>query len=206
MRDYQGQLRSAERETNPVALLVIDMINDLEFDDGERLLEQALPAARRTAALKRAARHAGIPTIYVNDNFGQWRSDFNHLVAHCLEDGVRGRPIAEMLVPEKDDYFVLKPKHSGFYSTSLNVLLRSLEAGTLILTGLATDMCVLFTACDAHMRGYPVVVPADCVAASTPEDSRHALALMQKAFSADVTPSDRLDLAAVIRAASTSAA
>jgi nicotinamidase-related amidase len=146
--------------------------------------------------LKHAARQAGIPAIYVNDNFGQWRSDFNHLVRHCLEDGVRGRPVAELLVPH------LKPKHSGFYSTSLDVLLRSLETTTLVLAGIAADMCVLFTACDAHMRGYALVVPSDCVASSTEDDRCHALRLMRKAFSADVTPSDQLHLPGLIRSAS----
>src|SRR5919202_5506490 len=105
-----------------VALLLIDVINDLEFDSGRALLEHALPAARRLAELKRRAKESGVPVIYVNDNFGRWQSDFKKLLQHVLEDGVCGRPVAELLKPGDDDYFVLKPKHSGFFSTTLDIL------------------------------------------------------------------------------------
>jgi isochorismatase family protein len=116
-----------------VALLLIDVINDLEFDGGEALLVQALPMATRIAALKRQATQAGIPAVYVNGNFGRWQSNFAKLLAPCLEDGVRGQPLAEQLRPEGDDYFVLKPKHSGFYDTTLDLLLRYLQVTTVIL-------------------------------------------------------------------------
>ena len=108
----------------PVVLLLIDVINDLDFDDGEALLAQAVPMADRLAALKRRLRAARVPAIYVNDNFGRWRSDFRALLAHCQRDGARGRPLVERLLPLDDDYFVLKPKHSGFFSTTLDTLLR----------------------------------------------------------------------------------
>src|SRR2546421_8895925 len=88
-----------------VALLLIDVINDLEFEDGEKLLKFALPMAEKIAALKKRARRAEIPVIYVNDNFGRWQSDFNKILEHCLEDDTRGKPLAELLRPEKDDYF-----------------------------------------------------------------------------------------------------
>src|SRR5581483_11159347 len=106
-------------DDSPVALLLIDVINDLEFDAGTALLPDARAAAERIAALKRRCRAAGIPAVYVNDNFGRWRSDLRTLVRHCLDDGVRGRPLCELLRPDDEDYFVLKPKHSGFYSTTL---------------------------------------------------------------------------------------
>ena len=152
-------------DTAPAALLLIDLINDLEFPGGEELLEHGLPAARCVAALKRRAKQAGVPVVYVNDNYGRWQSDFTKLVAHCLEVGVRGRPLAELLQPDEDDYFVLKPKHSGFFSTTLDVLLAYLGAKTLVMTGLTTDICVLFTANDAsyisgqviHVNGGEVV-------------------------------------------------
>jgi nicotinamidase-related amidase len=147
-----------------IALLLIDVINDLEFDGGEALLAHALPMATQIAALKHRATHAGIPAISVNDHFGRWQSDFAKLLAHCLEDGVRGQPLAEQLRPEQDDYFVLKPKHSGFYATTLDLLLRYLHVTTVIHTGLTGDICVLFTANDAYMRDFQLVVPADCVA------------------------------------------
>jgi isochorismate hydrolase len=105
------------------------------------LVQYALPAAKKVAALKHRAKLAGIPAIYVNDNFGQWRSDFTKLVAHVINDQTRGRPIAELLRPEAEDYFVLKPKHSGFFSTSLDLLLKQLGAETLIIVGWASDIC-----------------------------------------------------------------
>ena len=184
-----------------VALLLIDVINDLDFEEGEQLLEQALPMAGRIAALKKRARQAGIPVIYVNDNFGKWQSDFNRLLKHCLEDNVCGKPLAELLQPGEDDYFVLKPKHSGFFSTTLDTLLDYLKAKTLILTGLAGNICVLFTANDAYMRDFNLVVPSDCVASNTVEENRHALELMKNVLKADVRPSTELDIDALKRAA-----
>src|SRR5690606_399066 len=97
-------------DKSSVALLLIDVINDLEFDGGQLPLEHALPMARAIAELKNAAAKLGIPTIYVNDNFGRWRSDFATQVAHCLNDRARGKPIVELLSPDSNDYFVLKPK------------------------------------------------------------------------------------------------
>jgi nicotinamidase-related amidase len=186
-------------DTSPVALLLIDTINDLEFDGGARLLRYALPMAKRVAALKRRTTRAGIAAIYVNDNFGKWRSDFRRLVAHCLEDDVRGRPVAELLVPDENDYFVLKPKHSGFYNTTLDLLLHHLQAETLIVTGMATDVCVLFTAADAYMRDYQLIVPRDCVAALSPPLHRSALKQMQHVLKADVVTSASIDLGRLTR-------
>ena len=188
-------------DSAPVALLLIDTINDLEFDSGERLLAYALPMARRIAALKRRARAAGIPSIYVNDNYGRWQSDFTRLVEHVRGDGTRGKPIADLLLPEADDYLVLKPKHSGFFSTALDTLLEYLGARTLIMTGMAGNICVLFTANDAYMRDFHLVVPADCVASPDPADNEHALRQMQTWLKADITPSTALDLEALVRRA-----
>jgi nicotinamidase-related amidase len=176
------------------ALLLIDVINDLEFPEGEQLLRHALPMARRIADLKRRARQAGVPAVYVNDNFGRWRSNFNAQVEHCLHDGVRGRPVVELLRPDEDDYFVLKPKHSGFYCTALDLLLDYLEVETLILTGLAGNICVLFTAHDAYLRDFHLIVPGDCVASNTEEENRVALDQMRQVLKADVRPSADLEL------------
>jgi nicotinamidase-related amidase len=178
-----------------VALLLIDVINDLEFPEGDQLLRFARPMAERIVALKARAKRAGIPAIYVNDNFGRWQSDFNKHVDHCLRDGVRGRPLAELLRPEEDDYFVLKPKHSGFFSTTLDILLDYLQVKTVILTGVAGNICVLFTANDAYMRDYHLVVPGDAVASNTEEENRHALEQMRIVLKADVRPTTELDLA-----------
>ncbi len=180
-------------DKSDVALLLIDVINDLEFEGGEKLLKHALPMAERVAALRESARRAGIPIIYVNDNFGKWQSDFSKLLNHCLEDDVRGKPIVQLLKPGEDDYFVLKPKHSGFFSTTLDTLLDYLQARTLILTGIAGNICVLFTANDAYMRDFHLVIPSDCLASNTAEDNEHALEIMKTVLKADTRLSTELD-------------
>ncbi len=180
-----------------VALLLIDLINDLEFPEGDQLLRHALPMARRIVDLKRRARQAGIPVIYVNDNFGRWQSNFNTQVEHCLHDEVRGRPVVELLVPDANDYFVLKPKHSGFFSTTLDTLLDYLEVRAVMLAGIAGNICVLFTANDAYMRDFALYVPGDCVASNTEEENHYALEQMGKILKADTRPSTELDLDAL---------
>ena len=80
------------------ALLLIDVINDLNFDTGEKLLTHALPMAVSLSALKRRAKAAGIPSIYVNDNFGRWRSNFAKTVRHCLKPEARGRSVVSHLI------------------------------------------------------------------------------------------------------------
>jgi nicotinamidase-related amidase len=144
--------------------------------------------ADRLAALKQRAAAAGVPAIYANDNFGRWRSDFRAQVRHCLGDGCRGRHVAERLRPDEDDYFVLKPKHSAFYHTALELLLKHLGTKTLVVTGIAGNICVLFTASDAYLRDLRVVVPADCTASNTEAENRAALDLMAKLLKADVRP------------------
>jgi nicotinamidase-related amidase len=131
----------------------------------------------------------------VNDNFGRWRSDFRRIVNHCLDDDVRGRPVVEQLLPDENDYFVLKPKHSGFYNTTLDLLLEHLQAKTLVITGMATDACVLFTAADAYMRDFRVIVPRDCVTALTPAVHRTALNQMRTTIKAEIVDSRRIDFA-----------
>jgi nicotinamidase-related amidase len=189
-----------DEERSPIALLLVDVINDLEFPDAPRLLRPALRMAQRLARLKTRARRAKIPVIYVNDNFGQWRSDFRRTVAHCAEEEVRGRPIAQALRPDDHDYFVLKPRHSGFYCSALDVLLQRLGAKTVIVTGLVTEICVQATAFDAYIRDYRVIVPADCTATMDPRAQRASVALMKRALHADVRTAARLDLPRLVRA------
>ena len=171
---------------------MIDTINDFTFEESSEVLAAARPMADRLRRLKRLGRRVGIPAVYVNDNFGRWRSDFRKVVAHC--EAARGRDVIRRLRPDALDYFVLKPRHSGFFSTTLDLLLQHFEARTLILTGLLTDICVLFTAQDAYVRGYKVVVPPDCVVARTPADDRRALTHMRRTIKADTTRSTELDL------------
>jgi nicotinamidase-related amidase len=186
-------------DSSPVALLLIDVINDLEFDSGRRLLAPAVKAARRIAALKVKARKRGIPVIYANDNFGRWRSDFREAVRHCLEDGVRGEPIAALLAPQAQDYFVLKTKHSAFYSTALELLLRYLRTEHLVITGFSTDACVQMTAADAYMRDLHLTVPQDCVASASATEHRQALKYLARHFKADTRAAARVEFAKLNR-------
>jgi nicotinamidase-related amidase len=140
--------------------------------------------------------------VYVNDNFGRWRSDFRSLVQHCSRPQSKGRPLVELLKPEEDDYFVLKPKHSGFYSTALDVLLRYLEVRSLIIAGIAANICVLFTANDAYLRDYQLYVPRDCVAANTRKLSEDALEQISTILKAETRPSIEIALDKIVNSRS----
>ena len=188
-----GQTTSAET-TRGTALLLVDVINDMDFEGSESLVRCAEPMARRLHQLKQRCRAAGIPTIYINDNFGKWRSDFRSLVEHCLNDAVPGRQVAKLLKPDDEDYFVLKPKNSAFFGTTLDTLLKNLGANTVVLTGIAGDNCVLFSAHDAYLRDYALHIPCDCVASNTRQENDAALKLMAKVMKADITPSTDLAL------------
>jgi nicotinamidase-related amidase len=191
-----ADLHGSAPDKSEIALLLIDVINDLDFPEANRLLRSARPMARKLLRLKKRAKKAGIPVIYVNDNFGRWQSDFRRQVQHCLRENSRGHEIVSLLRPEEDDYFVLKPKHSGFFSTTLETLLRYLGSHTLIITGIAGNFCVLFTANDAYMRDYDLIIPSDCTASNSAEENREALALMRKFLKADTRPSSKLRLPA----------
>ena len=175
--------------SSKTALLLVDFINALDFDGAEALAPMAVRAAERTAALKRRAVAAGVAVIYTNDNFGNWRSEFSHVVSAC-ESSPRGRDLVRSLKPGPDDWSVLKPRHSAFYGTPLEFLLDELEIERLILTGLQTDICVLFTAHDAYLRQYDLWVPADCVASEHESDSKATLAHMASKLKAEIWPAD----------------
>jgi nicotinamidase-related amidase len=181
-------------DRSPVALIVLDMINDLEFPEGEQVLPAAIAAADRIAALAARARAARVPVVFANDNFGRWRSDLDEVVEHVLHGGVRGQPVVERLRPEDDDYVVLKPKHSAFYSTPLETLLKHLGTERMVITGMSAEMCVLFTAMDAYLRDFDLHVPADCVASATPERTRDALRYLEEVLGADVRASGEMEL------------
>ena len=191
-----GEATSAETARR-TALLLVDVINDMDFEGSESLVRFAEPMAERLNYLKRRCRDAGIPTIYINDNFGKWRSDFRTLVEHCVHDSVPGRGVARQLKPDDEDYFVLKPKNSAFFGTTLDTLLTNLGTTTVILTGIAGDNCVLFSAHDAYLRDYRLFIPCDCVASNSREENDAALRLMEKVVKADIRPSTDVDLEAL---------
>jgi nicotinamidase-related amidase len=177
------------------ALLLIDVVNPMDFDGAELLMPHALQAADAIAALKHRAYVSDVPVVYVNDNYGRWHAGFRDLVQEFRDENVPGMPLIERVPPdERRDHFILKPMHSGFYCTSLDVLLAARKVRRLILTGFAGNICVFFTANDAHMRGYDIAVPSDCIASETREDNDYALRQMRRVLGADVSPSPHLSL------------
>ena len=169
----------------PSALLVVDMINPMDFPGADKLLRQALPILPVLARLKQRLKARGVPTIYVNDNFTHWLSDFRDLVAICSQPECRGAPLAQAIAPEHDDYLVLKPKHSAFYASPLEILLSQLGVRRVIVTGIAGDGCVLTTATDAHMRDFQASVPADCCASITRARNDRALRVLRESMQID---------------------
>jgi nicotinamidase-related amidase len=176
------------------ALLIVDMIGPMDHDGAEAMLPALEAAADRIAALRDACTAAEVPTIFVNDNFGEWHSEAGRLVGRAMEPDSRGRPLAERLRPRDEDYFVIKPQLSGFYATNLPVLLPKLGISRLIVTGTAADMCVLLTAADAYMRDYALWVPEDCTVGQDAPRQRWALDMLARNLNAETAPTDRLPL------------
>ena len=181
----------------PVAVLLIDVLTTFKFPDGDTILEDALGIRDPLVRLKARAREARIPVVYVNDNFGDWRSEKEVLIGRCLE--ARGSSFVRPLIPDSEDYFVLKPMHSAFYMTPLEVLLRHLEVETLILTGLTSISCITATAHDANMRGFDLYIPPDCSCARNAEEHRQALAHLEATAGANLSSSTKLKLANLTR-------
>jgi nicotinamidase-related amidase len=170
-------------------LLLVDFINPLNFPGGEEFGPRALGAARAAAGLKARLAREGAATIYANDNYGVWQSDFHSLVATCL--GIPGPPgeVARLLYPQAEDLTILKPRHSAFYASPLELLLTEMQAKELVICGLATDMCVQLTAGDAFLREFNCWVPADCTAAESDDAKQASLAFMASVLKCDVRPS-----------------
>ena len=189
-RRKNADLHGSAPDKSKVALIIVDVINDLDFPEAKQLARFIPALADKIARLKRRARVAKVPVIYVNDNFGRWRSDFRALIEHCHKG--KTRPLIEQLYPEQADYFVLKPKHSGFFSSTLETLLRYLGVRRLIITGIAGNFCVLFTANDAYMRDYELSIPSDCVISNTAKENKEALQLMKRYLKADTRHSQRI--------------
>lgn len=176
---------------NQTALLIIDMMNPLHFSRGPLLLKEMQKIIGPIVSLRGKMRVAGMPVIYVNDNEGRWQSEKDHIVSRSLE-GPAGTIIGRLL-PEPSDYFIIKPRHSGFFATPLQALLTELNIRTLILAGVAGNICVLFTANDAYMRDYRLIIPADCCASNVKEDNDYALQMMKNVLNADIREQSAID-------------
>ena len=178
-----------------MGLLIVDMLSSWDFPGGGKLARAAVAIAPRIGRLKQRCVRAGVPVVYANDNRGHWRSEFHALVRASVETSQAGATIAASLLPDDDDYSVLKPKHSAFYATPLDLLLRHLGVTGLVVTGVASDQCIVMTAAEARMRDYDVIVPSDCVAAQTPARNARALGHLGEAHGIATTPSARVRLA-----------
>jgi nicotinamidase-related amidase len=183
----------------PLALLLIDVLTTFDFPDGDAILQCALKMRDLLVKLKTRAREVGIPVLYVNDNFGDWRSEKDVLIGRCLE--AKGAQFVRPLLPDGEDYFVLKPMHSAFYMTPLEVLLEHLQVETLILTGLTSNSCITVTAHDANMRGFDVYVPSDCSCARNEKEHTQALDQLEAMAGVNLSRSVSLRLPTLIRAA-----
>lgn len=170
------------------------MISEWSFVGARPLLSQTIAIAPRIAALKARCRAVGVPVIYANDNRGQWRSDFRQVVEHAQAAGGAAARMAHQLAPRDDDYFVLKPKHSAFFATPMELLLQHLEVRRLLLVGVSCDQCVMATASDARMRDFEVLVPRDCVASPSAARNRRALEHLQQVMQLRTTVSPRVRL------------
>jgi nicotinamidase-related amidase len=177
-----------------VGVLIIDMINDLRFEGAQDLWPKVDAVASAVLGLRDRADRLGVPVVYVNDNYGRWRSDRSKIVEAGAAAPGPGGALVRRMAPRPGDYFVIKPEVSGFYATTLPVLLPRLGVSRLVLTGIAADICVLFTAADAHMREYELWVPRDMVAGQSDQRTEWALAIMRDAFDAETRGTDELPL------------
>lgn len=165
-------------------LLLIDYINPLDFPNVDRLEPAARRAARATAKLKARLAAAGAMTIYANDNYGHWHSDFRGLWEHCVARGSTSGWMARTLLPTPKDLVILKPRHSAFFATPLELLLGQMRAKHLIIAGLAADICVQLTAMDASLRGFKLWTPSDCTAAESTDACAASLDYMKRVLKA----------------------
>lgn len=185
-----------------VGLLIVDMINDMAFDGAQAMLSRAERIAEVILTLRDEADRLNVPVVYVNDNYGQWHSEKSKIVESCARPDSPGRGLVKQIAPRDDDYFVIKPQFSGFYATNLPLLLPKLGVSRLVITGLAADICVLFTAADAHMRAYDLWIPSDAVASESEERARWALEIMRRSMQAETRPCAELTLEAWLGAPS----
>lgn len=168
------------------AVLFVDMINNFDFPGGDHLQKHTKEILPNMISLRRFAKENHIPTIYINDHYGLWQADFNKIVDHCKNE--RSEEIIDALKPDDEDYFFIKPQHSAFFQTPLQSLLIELERTNLMISGIAGDICLLFTAKDAYMYQYNMHIPQNCMASEEKENNEYALYLMNSVMKADIRP------------------
>lgn len=188
-RTVEGMERGADPSRS--ALIVIDMINTYEHEDAELLVPSVEEVVPVLTELLGRAREADVPVIYVNDNFGLWRSHHGELL-----DAALSQPNAHLITPIRPDdrsLFVMKARHSVFFETPLSYLLWSLGVGHVVMTGQVTEQCVLYSALDAHIRHLEVTVPKDAVASIHPHLASAALEMMERNMGARILTAKEVD-------------
>ncbi|WP_042147604.1 isochorismatase family cysteine hydrolase [Paucisalibacillus sp. EB02] len=168
------------------AIIFIDVINDFQFDGGDKLLSHTEEILPNLIKLRHLAEKLKLPIIYVNDHYGLWTSDAKSIVEHCMNEA--NGHIIQQIKPKANDYFFIKPQHSAFFQTPLKSLLDELEKTQLILAGIAGDICVLFTAKDAYMHKFTMHIPKNCMASEEKNGNDYALYLMESVMKAKITP------------------
>ena len=170
------------------------MVSEFRFPDWAPVLAAAQRIAPRVARLRARCASRRIPVIYVNDATGTWEADRTQLQQRCLLPSARGREVVRQIAPAANDLFIFKPRHSAFYATPLAEVLARLGVQELILTGVTSHQCVLFSAMDAYVRNLDIIVPRDCIGAPAARQTRQALFVLQEALQARITESSRLQL------------
>lgn len=181
------------RQSKRTALLILDMLSEYRFEGAEAVLRRLRGAAAAIARLKQRL-NGKVAVVYVNDTGGKWESDQAEFVARCCSDKAKGSHVSRLVAPAAGDYFIFKPRHSGFYGTPLLALLTQLKVRRVILTGMTAHQCVLFTAVDAFVREFELIVPSDCLGGGTAEETRHAIFIYERALQARVVVSSSLRL------------
>jgi nicotinamidase-related amidase len=172
------------------ALVVIDMLNSYEHEDAEALVPSVRDVLPFVQQLIKRARDASVPVIYVNDNFGRWRSHHGELLDAALAG--RHPELVEPVVPDEDSLFVVKARHSIFYETPLHYLLGQLGVQHLVLCGQVTEQCILYSALDAHIRHVDVSIARRTVAHIDSELADAALRMMETNMSTALVQLDDL--------------
>jgi nicotinamidase-related amidase len=181
-----GYVALVAGERSKTALVVVDVLNPYEHDDADVLVESMAEAVEPIVELVERAREERNPVVYVNDNYGHWNSSSRELLDAALQG--RHPELVEPLTPPEDVNFVIKARHSAFYETPLEYLLRQLGIERIMLCGQVTEQCILYSALDAYVRHFEVAIPSDAVAHIDAELAEAALEMMRRNMRADVQP------------------
>ena len=190
MDDGHRPSRHRQSEGGGPALIVIDMLNQYKHEDADRLAANVEPAVPAIRVLLDRSRDEDVPIIYVNDNYGDWNTSAEELGRQALEG--RHPELVEPILPPEAASFVIKARHSIFYEKPLEYLLDRTGIDRLVLAGQVTEQCILYSALDAYVRHFEVVVPPDAVAHIHPSLGKAALEMMQRNMSAELTEAAQL--------------